>query len=182
MQRVGRPCPWPGESEGVPLWGRPKRQRNCFQSRAASVSMATRSAPSARAPGKAPRPTRWPPSRVVLRVKDFPQSLGFSPPGAPGREGHRLLVLAWVRSSSDSPSASLTTVFGCPQPPLAAELVPIPIPLIVPLPTLTQIAQKQLTCSLSFKKSAICPNSHIKGTCKEQFIIKFAFPSVNARC
>lgn len=30
------------------------------------------------------------------------------------------------------------------------------------------------------KKLAVCPNSRIKGTCKEQFIIKFAFPSVNA--
>ncbi|ELK15220.1 Serine/threonine-protein kinase Nek5 [Pteropus alecto] len=42
--------------------------------------MATRSAPSARGPAKVLLPTRWPPSSVVQREKDFPPNLGFSPP------------------------------------------------------------------------------------------------------
>lgn len=162
-----------GKGMGDPLWGRPARQRNCFQSRAASVSMATCSAPSARAPAKVLLPTRWPPSSVVIREKDFPPNLGFSPP----------VPLGWKATGPWFPR--WFTRARIPHPPPSKLSSGVRSLLWCPtwsLPTLTQITQKQLACSLSFKKSAICPNSCIKRTCKEQFIIKFAFPSVNAWC
>lgn len=163
MRWVGHPCPWPRERDGSHCGGRPARERNCFQSRAASVSMAARGAPSARAPADAPLPIRWPPSRVVLREKDFLQNLGFSPSGPPGREGHRPLVPVLVYSRSDSP-ASLKTVFRCLQPPLAAELVHSPIPTCL----LTQLKKK--------KKISSVPKQSYKGDMQGTIYNKVCIP------
>lgn len=105
----------------------------------ASVSMATRCAPSSRVPVRAP-----PPSGAFLREKNFPPNLGLLAPGVTCAGGSR----------------SLSFHSG------ALQYQPHPT-LSSPLPTLIQTTQKHKLLINLKQKKILRPNCSIKGNCKE---------------